>query len=311
MGTPAAAAVSLKRLIDKGHDVVAAYTQPDRPAGRGKRLKAPPVKDLALEFGIPLLQPEKIRSAEALERFRSHAADVAVVVAYGRILPESFLHSFPMGAINVHFSLLPKYRGAAPVNWAIVNGEKITGVTTIQMDPGLDTGDILLSRKVRIKDDETAPELMARLAEVGAELLLETLDRYASITPVHQDSEGASWAPILKRDDGKIDWEHEARKIVDRIRGFQPFPGSFTFIDGKRVVFVCAKEVGESNVAATDLPGTVVAFQNGEAVVRAGKGTSLALSELQFEGKKQITAREAFNGGYLAVGSRFGEDSLV
>ena len=211
MGTPHAAVPSLERLIADGHEVAAVYTQPDKPAGRGNKLASSPVKDFAVEKGLRVLQPAKIRTAEALEEFRSHHADLAVVVAYGRILPESFLNAFPGGAINVHFSLLPKYRGAAPVNWAIVQGETETGVSTMQMDAGLDTGPILLQRAAAIGADETAPELMIRLAETGAELLSETLGNIDSLTPRPQDEAAATLAPIMKREDGLISWMLDAR----------------------------------------------------------------------------------------------------
>ncbi len=178
MGTPKAAVPSIARLLQDGHEIAAVYSQPDRPSGRGNKIVFSPVKEFALEHGLPVFQPTKIKTADALDEFRSHNADVAVVVAYGRILPESFLTAFPRGAINVHFSLLPKYRGAAPVNWAIVNGETKTGVTTMQMDAGLDTGDILLQRETEIGPDETAPELMERLSFIGADLLSETLQSY-------------------------------------------------------------------------------------------------------------------------------------
>ncbi len=200
MGTPLAAAVSLERLLADGHDVVAVYTQPDRPAGRGNKLSVSPVKQFTKERGLPIHQPEKIRTDEAVEQFRSHAADIAVVVAYGRILPQEFLSACRYGAINLHFSLLPKYRGAAPVNWAIVNGETETGVTTIQMDAGLDTGPILLQRATPIGATETSVELMARLAQLGSDVLSETLSRIDDLTPMSQSgSRGNTRADNGKR----------------------------------------------------------------------------------------------------------------
>src|SRR5688572_6893613 len=206
MGTPQAAVPTLEKLLSEGHEILAVYSQPDRPAGRGNKIVYSPVKQFANEHKIPVLQPTKIKTAEAIEEFSSLSADVAVVVAYGRILPQTFLNAFPLGAINVHFSLLPKYRGAAPVNWAIANGETVTGVTTMKMDVGLDTGDILLQKEVAIGKEETAPELMKRLSSEGAELLIGTLDRIGMIESRKQNDSLASYAPILKRDDGLIDW---------------------------------------------------------------------------------------------------------
>ena len=197
MGTPQAAVPSLEGLLADGHDVVAVYTQPDRPSGRGNKVVFSPVKQFAIDRRIPVLQPTKIRTPEALAEFTAFAADVAVVVAYGRILPEGFLNAFPEGAINVHFSLLPKYRGAAPVNWAIVNGETTTGVTTMKMDAGLDTGDILLQRETEIGPDENAIDLMDRLSHVGARLISETLSRLNEITSRQQNHSSATLAPIM------------------------------------------------------------------------------------------------------------------
>src|SRR5437764_1118212 len=221
MGTPQAAVPSLARLIGDGHRLVAVYTQPDRPSGRGNKIVFSPVKEFALQHGIAVHQPTKIKTPEALAELKSHAADLAVVVAYGRILPESFLNAFPKGAINVHFSLLPKYRGAAPVNWAIVNGATETGVTTMRMDEGLDTGDILLPKSTAIGPTETAMDLMERLSFLGAETLAESACGLHSITPKPQDNSAATFAPVLKREDGLIDWSMSAGAIANRIRGFQ------------------------------------------------------------------------------------------
>ena len=235
MGTPQAAVPSLERVIADGHEVVAVYSQPDRPSGRANRITYSPVKQCAIDHEIAVYQPQKVRTPETLEVFRSHNADVAVVVAYGRILPETFLTAFPCGAINVHFSLLPNYRGAAPVNWAIVNGEKETGVTTLQMDVGLDTGAMLLQRSTPIGEHENAVELMERLSFVGAALLAETLASFDSLAPIEQDHGAATLAPIMKREDGLIDWKMSAASIANRVRGFQPFPSSFTSFRGGKL----------------------------------------------------------------------------
>ncbi len=303
MGTPMAAAVSLRRLLEEGHEVVAVYAQPDRPSGRGNKIIFSAVKQVAIEYGLSVRQPVKIKTPEALAEFTSHGADVAVVVAYGRILPDGFLAAFPKGAINVHFSLLPKYRGAAPVNWAIANGESRTGVTTIKMDAGLDTGDILLQRETEIGNDETAPDLMERLSILGSDVLIETLARLDSIAPKQQCHEEASFAPIMKKDDGRIDWNRPASEIASRVRGFQPFPGSFTFVGDKRVVIWRAKAV-EHSMHGSNLPGQIVSL-DGTLIVVAGGGTCLGIDEIQFEGKRRVAASEAIHGGSLQVGKRF------
>src|SRR5919199_4290512 len=228
MGTPDAAVPTLRRCLTDGHEVAAVWTQPDRPAGRGNRLHVPPVKEFALAHGLTVHQPQKIKTDEARELFAAHDADAGVVVAYGRILPSSFLRAPRRGCVNVHFSLLPKYRGAAPVNWAIVRGERESGVTTMQIDEGLDTGAILLQRATHIGAEETAPELLARLAELGAELLSETLTRFDEIEPRPQRAEDATLAPMLRREDGLVGWALDAPDIERRVRGFQPWPNAYT-----------------------------------------------------------------------------------
>ncbi|HEX2640793.1 MAG TPA: methionyl-tRNA formyltransferase, partial [Pyrinomonadaceae bacterium] len=247
MGTPRAAVPTLARILADGHEVAAVYTQPDRPSGRGNRISFSSVKEFAIQHGLNVLQPTKIKTAEALEIFRGFNADVAVVVAYGRILPATFLSAFPMGAINVHFSLLPKYRGAAPVNWAIVNGESRTGVTTMQMDVGLDTGDILLQRATEIGAKEDAVELVDRLADIGAHLLSETLMNYSRTAPVPQNDADASFAPLLKKEDGLAAWGLRAVEIANRVRGFQPFPGVFTFYNDARLSILEATAAEETS----------------------------------------------------------------
>ncbi|MGD9561001.1 MAG: methionyl-tRNA formyltransferase [Pyrinomonadaceae bacterium] len=309
MGTPDAAVPSLQRLVDDGHRIAGVYTQPDRPSGRGKRIVFSPVKVLALDLGLPLFQPERIRTPEALTEFASLNADIAVVVAYGRILPESFLAAFPRGAVNLHFSLLPKYRGAAPVNWAIVNGETTTGVTTIQMNAGLDTGDLLLSRETEIYADETAPELMTRLAKIGSDVLAETITTFDQIAPKPQDDALATFAPIMKRDDGLINWDQSAAEIANRVRGFIPFPGSFTYLNGRKIgIWAARPRVGEWQ--SFWVPGEIVSVADRRLIVAAGSGTLLEIEELQFEGKSRISAREALNGSQFSVGSLLGTANL-
>lgn len=227
MGTPEFAVPSLARLLDDRHDVAAVFTQPDKPAGRGNRLHPPPVKTLAVEKGIEVFQPSKIKNNEEVRAvFERIAPDACVVAAYGRILPGWLLGIPRFGCINVHASLLPKYRGAAPINWAIARGERETGITIMQMDVGMDTGPMLARSRIEIGEQETAVELSVRLARTGAELLSETLPRVEriEITPVAQNDSEATYAPILKREDGMIDWRMLAREIADRIRGFSPGP---------------------------------------------------------------------------------------
>jgi methionyl-tRNA formyltransferase len=304
MGTPAAAVPTLRRILADGHEVVDVWTQPDRPAGRGGKLNVPPVKELALEHGLPVFQPTKLKVPESIGRFREHQADVAIVVAYGRILPADYLNAPARGCINVHFSLLPKYRGAAPVNWAIVNGESETGVTTMFMNEGLDTGDLLLQSTTEIGSEETAPELMARLSDTGAELLSETLARLDQLTPQPQNHDDASLAPILKREDGLIDWSMDASVIERRVRGFQPWPGAFTTLNGHRLAVW--RGVAENIVPTGAAPGSIVQAHGDELFVASGGGTGLRILELQPEGKKRMSVRDFLNGARISQGTRLG-----
>jgi methionyl-tRNA formyltransferase len=300
MGTPRAAVPTLERILADGHEVAAVYTQPDRPAGRGNKLTSPPVKEFAIAHSVPVYQPLKIKTPEAIKRFRSHQADVAIVVAYGRILPESYLSAFSGGAINVHFSLLPKYRGAAPVNWAIVNGEEETGVTTMLMDAGLDTGDILLQRATPIGESETSIELVDRLSTTGADLLSETLKTIDSLTPVKQDELISSLAPILKKEDGLVSWMLTAREISQRVRGFQPFPTAFTFIHEKRLTIWKARPVDVEH--HTGQPGEVLVASGDDLAIFCGGDSVLKVEEIQPEGKRRMPVRDFLNGAKIAIG---------
>ena len=304
MGTPQAAVASLERILRDGHEIVAVYTQPDRPAGRGNKLNASPVKEFAAQNNLQIYQPTKIKTPEALETFKSHAAEVAVVVAYGRILPESFLRAFPKGAINVHFSLLPKYRGAAPVNWAIVNGEKTTGVTTMQMDAGLDTGGILLQRQIDIGETETAVELMLKLSVIGADLLSETLAMFDELTPQAQAEAQASFAPIMKKEDGLISWMLSAPEIADRARGFQPFPTAFTFYKEKKLTIWKCQPSNASHQLKT--VGEILEAKGDRLLVFCGGDTVLQIEELQIEGKRRMPTRDFLNGVKLQAGEILG-----
>lgn len=307
MGTPLAAVPSLEKLLDERHEIVAVWTQPDRPAGRGNRLKMPPVKEFALENNLEVYQPAKIKTAESFELFKSHAANIAVVVAYGRILPATYLNAFSNGAINVHFSLLPKYRGAAPVNWAIVNGETKTGVTTMKMDAGLDTGDILLQSETTIDAEENAIDLMARLAFEGANLLSETLKNFEQIKVRRQNDEDASYAPVMVKEEGRINWESRAATIRNHVRGFQPFPTSFTTLRKKKLTVWKAEEVidYESQIAGKQA-GEILRATGDDLLAACGNDTILKIIELQIEGKRRMNARDFMNGLQIRAGERFG-----
>jgi methionyl-tRNA formyltransferase len=306
MGTPQAAVPTLQRCVAGGHKVVAVWTQPDRPSGRGHRVAFSPVKEFALSQGLDVFQPARLKNDEALNLFASHDADVAVVVAYGRILPDKVLQTPRRGCINVHFSLLPLYRGAAPANWAIVNGETETGVTTMFIEPALDTGPILLQRRSPIGETETAPELMDRLSEIGAELLGETLDRLDDLTPRPQHDRDATFAPILVKEDGLIDWSRSAIEIERCVRGFQPWPNAYTTFNGKGLTIWRARPV--SSELESD-PGLIVAAQGDDLIVSCGDRTALRLFEVQPEARKRIGVRDFINGMHVKVGDRFGRET--
>ena len=314
MGTPESAVPTLRRCVEEGHEVLGVWTQPDRPAGRGNRLKAPPVKEYALSAGLAVHQPSKIRTEEALALFAGREFDAAVVVAYGRILPPAFLRAPRRGCVNVHFSLLPKYRGAAPVNWAIVRGERETGVTTMLMDEGLDTGPVLLQRPADIGEGETAPHLLERLSHVGAELLVETLSRFDGLDPRPQRGEDATLAPILRREDGLIDWSLDAAQVALRVRGLQPWPNAFTTHAGRRLIVWRAeargREAGLGDAAPQDdapaAAGTIVAVRGDELIVSCGAQTTLRISEVQPEGKQRMGARDFINGSRVQAGEKLG-----
>ncbi len=306
MGTPEFAVPSLNKLIEAGHELLAVFTQPDRPVGRKQIVTPPPVKVFAAERGIPVHQPLKIKTAEARAEIEPlfQQADAGIVAAYGRILPDYILQAPRLGCINVHSSLLPKYRGAAPINWAIARGERETGVTIMQMDAGLDTGAMLLQGALEIGPRETAAELTPRLAVLGAELLVETLAglEHDEITPLPQNDAEATFAPILKREDGQVDWTMTATEIFNRQRGFTPFPGCYTFLAGQRIEFVgIAPEPDVTDFA----PGAVCETAKDFFVVACGGNTRLKVREVQPAGKRTMPARDFLNGATLAVGSRF------
>ena len=303
MGTPAASVPTLRRCLDDGHQIVAVWTQPDRPAGRGNKIAFSPVKQFAVERGLTVYQPARLKIDETKSLFRSHNADVAVVVAYGRILPDEFLTAPQKGCINVHFSLLPHYRGASPVNWAIVNGENETGVTTMFIEPTLDTGPILLQRKTEIHDAETAEKLMERLSVLGADLLGETLSQLENILPRQQDDSRATFAPVLKKEDGLIDWSKSATEIERRVRGFQPWPNAYTTLHSRGLTIWRSESTRSDQVANA---GEVVSAHGDDLVVQCGGNTFLRLVEVQPQAKRRMSARDFLNGSHLKIGTRLG-----
>ncbi len=306
MGTPASAATTLETLLGGPDEVVAVVTQPDRPAGRGQATVPSPVRRTAEAVGIPVLTPRKMKEPGLLEQLRAWRPDLAVVVAYGRILPQAILDLPPLGCVNVHYSLLPRYRGAAPMQWAILEGEAATGVTTMQLVAEMDAGPVLLAEEVAMEPDETAASLEARLVPVGARLLAATVDRVrqGSLTPRAQDPTGVTFAPMLKKEDGLIDWERPAREIERRVRAFTPWPSAFTYWYGKRVKVHGASPWAADAAQGTEAPGTVVRAGTDGISVATGAG-ELLLTELQMEGRKRMPAAAFLRGAGVQAGTRF------
>jgi methionyl-tRNA formyltransferase len=296
MGTPAFAVPSLDRIVAAGHEVVAVFTQPDRPKGRGQRDAMPAVKEAALRLGLAVHQPEKVRRPEVVEQLRGMAPVAMVVVGYGQIIPKTILDIPPMGIVNVHASLLPKYRGAAPIQWAIARGETRTGVTTMRINEGLDTGDALLKWETEIGAEETAVELGERLAAAGAELLVRTLAELPTIQAEPQDESQASYAPILKKEDGKIEWTMPAREVLNRVRGFVPWPGAFGFLRGQRFHIWKATSVWKESAGEVEVPPGALRVVNRRLYAGCGDGLSIELREVQLEGKKRMQAAAFLNG---------------
>jgi methionyl-tRNA formyltransferase len=294
LGTPEFAVPSLKALASSEHVAVAVFTQPDRPKGRGNQMTESPVKVAAKALSIPVYQPERIRRPEPVEQLRQLAAEIMVVVGYGQIIPQAIIDLPRHGILNVHASLLPEYRGAAPIQWAIANGETETGVTIMQIDAGLDTGDMLRSEMAAIEPDETAPELSARLAPIGAELLLQAMRdiENGSVLREKQNHAEASYAPILKKEDGLINWSSPAVQIYNRLRGFTPWPGAYTTFRGQQLSVLRAKPVQRPMAA----PG-VLEVEKRRVFAACGDNTALELLEVQLAGKKRMPA-EAFLNGY-------------
>lgn len=304
-GTPPFAVPSLEKLAAAGFDVRLVISQPDRPQGRGMQLTAPPVKQAAFKLGLPVIQPDKIKKNEELQKQLAEITpDAIIVVGYGRIIPPWMLQLPRLGNINVHGSLLPKYRGAAPIQWAIACGETVTGVTTMRLDEGLDTGDILQQQKMEVLPEDTSITLAPRMAAIGADLLVETLRslEQGSITPIAQDHSQATLAPILKKEDGLVDFNRTAAEIHNRLRGFQPWPGAYTVFRNKNLKIIEARPSEDS----LSLQNGELRGQGDKLFVGCSGGTILELLQLQPEGKKAMTVREFLSGYRPANGEKLG-----
>ena len=305
MGTPDIAAVCLEKLIDSGHEVCGVFTQMDKPKGRHGTLSAPPVKELAVKKGIPVFQPRSMRDGEALSILGELKPSLIIVVAYGKILPPEILNLPELGCINIHASLLPLLRGAAPVQWAVINGFTHTGVTSMMMDEGIDTGDILLSKSTKILPDETGGELLERLAPLGAEVLLETIDALnkGTLTRVKQSDSEATYAPILTRETGVINWNEDALTVHNKIRGLQPWPGASTVLAGKDIKILksayceCKAESSEA--------GKIISA-NKRLTVVCGDGKCVDILELQAQGKKSMPVKDYLIGNPVQEGCFMG-----
>lgn len=303
MGTPDFAVPSLQALIDAGHDVCAVYTQPDKPQGRKQILTAPPVKTLALAHDIPVFQPNTLKNEDEQARLRELAPEVIIVVAYGKLLPKAVLDIPPHGCINVHGSLLPRWRGAAPIQWAVIAGDEMAGVTTMQMAEGLDTGDMLLTYETKVGEKETAGELFDRLAQSGAELLIQTLVKLDEITPRPQDDAQSCYAHMLDKQMAVIDWSKSAHEIDCLIRGLNPWPIALTTLSGERLkVFAAEKAAGNGE------PGTVLEADPKKGLtVACGEG-ALKLTEIQLVGGKRMKATDFLRGHVIEVGTKLGDE---
>ncbi len=301
-GTPEFAVPCLRKLIESGADIRLVITQPDRASGRGRKIRHSPVKMLAVEEGLPVYQPERLRSAEALEAVRSCGARCAVVAAFGQILPQSFLDLFPLGALNIHGSLLPHYRGAAPIQRAILAGEALTGISIMLLDAGLDTGPVLVQKEEPIGPRDTFGTVYKNLAEKGAELLLEALGDWSAgrISPHAQDGRLATYAPPVTKEELRIDWNSAAKEIINKVRAFDPAPGAWFLLGGKRV-----KCFGAASVSwdAAGSAGEVIGMGDCGLIVAGGCGGSLCLGELQMEGTRRMSAAEFTRGRPILQGS--------
>ena len=306
MGSGTFAVPSLEALVDAGHDVAALVTQPDREKGRGRGLSAPPTKAVAARRRIPVLQPRRVREPDAQDALRALRPELQVVVAFGQILPRSVIELAPLGTVNVHASLLPRYRGAAPIQWAIARGETETGVTTMQIDEGLDTGPTLLQRRLGIGPEETTAELEPRLARLGAELLLETVRGLAAGTLEARKQEHAlaTLAPILNKEDGRVDWSQPAEAIARRARGFFPWPCAFTFHEGRLLKLVRVRPLDPDPAPGTPAPGSILSVSADGVTVACGAGTRLQVVEVQPESRRTMPSSAWAAGARLRPGTR-------
>ena len=310
MGTPAFAVPSLKALLDRGENVVCVVTQPDRPKGRGRKIMMPPVKELALKASIPVLQPESIRGGEFLAELRQYNPDIIGLTAYGNILPENIINLPPLGTINVHGSLLPKYRGAAPIQWALINGETETGITIMQMDKGVDTGDILLQEKLPIGPEDTAGSLSGKLAELGGKALGAALDllRLDRLNPTQQDNNLASLAPLLNKEDGLVNWLHSAVQISCQIRGLDPWPTTYTTLSGKRLRLFSPEVANKSLCLGCSIsePGIICTANRDGLLITTGDGC-LLIKEIQAEGSRRMSVEAFLSGHTIQSGTLLGQ----
>jgi len=307
-GTPQFAVPTLDKLVEAGHSIHLVLTQPDRPKGRGLELVSSPVKQTALHHNLPIYQPEKIKTNEELQaRLREITPDAIIVVGYGRIIPKWMLDLPRYGNINLHASLLPKYRGAAPIQWAIASGEEVTGVTVMRLDEGLDTGDMLSQEGLAITDDDTSESIAPRLAAIGADLMVETLRALAggTVTPRPQNESEATLAPILTKEDGRIDFTRTAQEIYNRLRAFQPWPGAFTTFHGKMLGITAARPATAPTPGASLREGQLIAHGS-QLFVSCGQNTSLEALEVQPEGKKRMPAADFVHGYRPGKGEKFG-----
>ncbi len=302
LGTPDFAVPSLRILIDSGAPVRLVVTQPDRPSGRGRKVAQPPVKILANRFSIPVYQPERIRGEEVIRKIKSFGVDCAVVAAFGQILPQEFLDAFALGTLNVHASLLPKYRGAAPIQRAILSGDELTGVSIMLLDAGMDTGPVLSRREVPIEPGDTFGMVYERLSRVGADLLMETLGGWGAgrITPLIQDESLATYAPPIKKEEFRIDWNVGAKGIIRKVRAFDPHPGAYCFYEGKRVK--CFRAVAFPWTGGGE-PGEISGMSESGLVVMGGDRRALAIFELQIEGQRRMSAQDFVRGRLMPAGS--------
>ena len=298
MGTPGFAVPTLRALIESENDVIAVITKPDTPKGRGRRIIPPPIKTLTIDYNIPVLQPEKIKTEAFYSELKEYEPEMICVAAYGKILPKNILDLPPHGCINVHASLLPKYRGAAPINWAIIRGEEMTGITTMMMDEGMDTGDMLLKKEVKIEVDDDSESLSKKLSMVGAELLTETirLEKQGRLRRIPQDHSKATYAPMLKKEDGNIDWRKSSEEVKNLIRGTLPWPGAYTTIDGKNLKLYKA-EVSHG----IGKPGEIILSELGILRVATGDG-SIDITEIQIEGGKRLPVKVFQSGRRIEEG---------